>query len=94
MDSAFTLGLRQLKKADPERAIEALFEMFNSIGTMEAHEVVAAKQTLDVFRETSTLDEASLKIVSTMEKALITRARILLIIADQVIMQAGKLLIV
>jgi len=77
MDDSFLRSLQQLKKADPNRAIEVIFKMFNSIGTMNVPEVAAAKQTLDLFRSLTALDETGGKAIDAMQEALIVRARIL-----------------
>jgi flagellar biosynthesis regulator FlaF len=77
MDNRFIQGLQQLKKADPNRVIEILFRLFESIGTMKVHEVTAAKQTLDLFRSASNLDAASQKIVEAMDRALVVRASVI-----------------
>jgi hypothetical protein len=77
MDNAFAKGLQQLKKADPERAIEVMFGLFCSIGTMSISEVSAAKYTFDLFRATTQIDETGAKALSAMDAAIIGRAKTL-----------------
>jgi hypothetical protein len=74
MDNGFVQGLQQLKKADPHRAIEVLFRLFESIGTMKVYQVAAAEQTLDLFQATSSLDASAQKALDAMKEALIVRA--------------------
>lgn len=78
MDNDFVRGLSQLKKADPQRTVETLFRLFASIGTMKSYEVMAAKQTLDLFEAVTLLDDSTKTHIVAFLNALLNRAKILL----------------
>ena len=77
MDTEFEKGLSLLKKAEPNRVVEVLFQLFCSIERMDVAEVVGAKRTLDLFLSLCRTEETALKILKAMDSALVSRARTL-----------------
>lgn len=78
MDDAFVRGLQEIKKVDPLRALEGLYLMFGAIERMGLEDLVAAKRTLDVFTQSSTLDEPTKVVAAKLNAALTTRGAVII----------------
>jgi hypothetical protein len=77
VDDDFIKGLKELKKADPNKVIEVIFSLFHSIEKMGYEKLVAAKRSIKLFRSISDIDDSGSKIITEMEEVMICRAAVI-----------------
>lgn len=74
MDNEFSLALRKIKEVDPKGLVEQVFQFFSLVNYMDEQTIIAAYQTLILFRSGVSLeDRETLRRYSLIEKPMIDR---------------------